>query len=375
MAVALFCRTAFRLCIPPGAVFLFVLLLSVWTWHDADAENLARLPSNFLIPSESRDWDCLRNGFVLTEHYHGAQVSHFIRSFGSRYFQQKTKQILKYQGFLNAEVLRRQHLPAELALLPLIESALHPDARSNARAVGIWQFMAGTAREHGLVVNQQYDGRKDILASTHAALNYLESLHRNLGHWLLAVAAYNAGEGTVRRALKKAGKHRSLDFWSLDLPTETRNHVAQWLALSSVVLNPDKYNTLLPELPVSGFLLYRLETSAKGQNAQSFDWLASRIGIDKHRLQQFNPGFHQGHYIPEFQRALLVPASSQSMIRMAAGNCTGWQESYTVKSGDRLIRIARAHQVKTDLLMTCNRLYSDRIQIGQRLKVPVSKAI
>jgi len=146
--------------------------------------------------------------------------------------------------------LEAQQMPLELALLPVVESAFDPFAYSHSHAAGLWQFIPGTGKRFGLERNWWYDGRRDPVASTAAAIKYLSYLHRYFdGDWLLALAAYNSGEGNVRRAIarnKRLGK--PTDFWSLKLPRETQAYVPQLLAVAAVIRTPEKYNTVLPKI-------------------------------------------------------------------------------------------------------------------------------
>lgn len=146
--------------------------------------------------------------------------------------------------------LKKRNMPGELALLPMIESNFKPQATSNRGAAGIWQFMPSTGRMFGLKQKKGYDGRRDIKASTDAALDYLESLHKEFNNnWMLALAAYNAGPGTVRKAIKRnqrAGK--SIHFFDLQLPKQTKEYVPKFLALVEVMGNPGKYAFFLPEV-------------------------------------------------------------------------------------------------------------------------------
>lgn len=145
------------------------------------------------------------------------------------------------------EQLERRGMPSELALLPMIESGFLPKATSPKGAAGLWQFMPATGKQYGLRKKGRLDERRDLVASTRAALDYLEFLHDEFNHdWMLALAAYNSGEGTVQRAIQKnlrAGK--STSFWSLSLPKETKDYVPKLLALAEVIKNPDKHDISL----------------------------------------------------------------------------------------------------------------------------------
>ena len=191
-------------------------------------------------------WHLLRERFQLVEHYSHKAVAKELGRFSQAYFNRLRSRIVAHQGFLNSEVGERK-VPAELALLPLIESALDGNAISPARAAGVWQFMPETARACGLKVTRQSDDRKDIVKATEAALNLLEDLYDQTGDWLLAIAAYNVGAGRIQRAITKAAVAEP-DFWQLSLPRETRQFVARLLALSKVVYAPEQHGLRLPAL-------------------------------------------------------------------------------------------------------------------------------
>ena len=204
--------------------------------------------SSYLPESKGRpdDWHVLRQGFQLVEHYDHQAVARELGRFSQSYFNRLKARITAHQGFLNSEVKERE-VPAELALLPLIESALDGNAISPASAAGIWQFMPATARAYGLKVSRQYDDRKDIVKATEAALNLLEALYDETGDWLLAIAAYNVGLRRIRQELAKSADSDP-DFWTLSLPRETRQFVARLLALSKVVHAPEQHGLRLPAL-------------------------------------------------------------------------------------------------------------------------------
>jgi membrane-bound lytic murein transglycosylase D len=142
-----------------------------------------------------------------------------------------------------ASQIEARGMPLELALLPMIESAYEPYAYSRARASGLWQFIPGTGSRFGFKQNWWYDGRRDVVESTHAALDYLQYLHDEFnGDWLLAIAAYNCGELNVEKALSlNRAKGRPLDFWSLKLPLETRAYVPKLLAMKRLIADPARY--------------------------------------------------------------------------------------------------------------------------------------
>ena len=153
----------------------------------------------------------------------------------------------RYLPYIVAE-LERRNLPLELALLPIVESAYDPFAYSHGRAAGLWQMIPGTATRFGVKQNWWYDGRRDVVDSTRAALDYLEYLYAfNDGDWLNAIASYNSGEGNVRRAVQSNTRaNKPTDFWNLRLPAETSMYVPKLLALVELVSDPNRYNLTLP---------------------------------------------------------------------------------------------------------------------------------
>ncbi len=194
-------------------------------------------------------WERVRRGFAMAD-LDTADVQRYERWYASRpdYVERMTERGGRYLFHIVEEVERRG-LPSELALLPFIESAFNPQAVSSAKASGMWQFMPATGRHYALTQNMFRDDRRDVLASTRAALDYLEYLHGMFGDWQLALAAYNWGEGNVRRAIarnERAGK--PADYLSLRMPLETRHYVPKLQAVKNLIARPEAYDVSLPEL-------------------------------------------------------------------------------------------------------------------------------
>ncbi|RZA05225.1 MAG: lytic transglycosylase, partial [Proteobacteria bacterium] len=184
------------------------------------------------------------------------------------------------------ERLEERNMPLELALLPVIESAYNPMALSRSDAAGIWQFIPSTGRYFNLRQTNFYDGRRDITASTTAALDYLTKLHDMFnGDWLLALAAYNAGEGTVSRAIERNDKlNLPTDYWNLPLPQETRDYVPKLLALSQVVMSPDAYGVNLS--PIDNKPYFQV---VELNQRMDLSKVAAMANIDEDELVQLNP--------------------------------------------------------------------------------------
>lgn len=192
-------------------------------------------------------WDRIRRGFAMPN-----LDTDLVRAqeqwYASRpdYIQRMTERSRKYLFHIVEELERRQ-MPAELALLPFIESAFNPEAVSSAKAAGMWQFMPSTGTYFDLRQNVFRDDRRDVLASTRAALDYLQKLHNMFGDWHLALAAYNWGEGSVGRAIarnKREGKGTT--YLDLNMPNETRNYVPKLQAVKNIIARPMEFRTELP---------------------------------------------------------------------------------------------------------------------------------
>ncbi len=202
----------------------------------------AKIQKNNVACKQVPLFERLRKNFNLTTQFTEMQNTpevqkHFKRFNQSKNLFLKTTMLASSDLYYILEQVEKRKLPAELVLLPMLESNFQSQAISNRGAVGLWQFMPATGRQFGLKQRAGYDGRKDVKASTHAALNYLEYLHKKFNRdWMLTLAAYNAGEGTVERAIKrnkKAGK--PISFWFLTLPKQTREYVPKFLALTQMI--------------------------------------------------------------------------------------------------------------------------------------------
>lgn len=192
-------------------------------------------------------WERIRGGFAMPD-IDSDLVRQHEQWYASRpdYMQRMTDRSRKYL-FHIVEELEVRGMPSELALLPYIESAFNPQAVSSARAAGMWQFMPATGRDYDLRQNFFRDDRRNVLASTRAALDYLQRLYGMFGDWHLALAAYNWGEGSVGRAIA-ANKRRGLGtrYVDLNMPAETRNYVPKLLAVKNIISDPDKFRAELP---------------------------------------------------------------------------------------------------------------------------------
>ncbi|CAL1239127.1 Membrane-bound lytic murein transglycosylase D precursor [Candidatus Methylocalor cossyra] len=205
--------------------------------------------------------------------------------------------------------VEKHDIPGELALLPVIESAFQPHAVSPANAAGIWQFIPSTGRLYGLKRSRSYDGRRDIYASTRAAIKYLKKLHADFnGDWLLAIAAYNCGEGAVSRAIQRnLARGLPTDFWSLDLPQETRAYVPRLLAVAKLFAEADQYGINLRAIPNQAVV-----KPVKIDQQIDLALAADAADISLEKLYELNPGFKRQFVDVEGSYRLFIPAEKKT---------------------------------------------------------------
>jgi len=269
------------------------------------------------------------------------------------------------------EEIEKRGLPMELALLPAIESAYKPNAISRSKAGGLWQFIPSTGRSFGLNQDWWYDGRRDVLLSTNAALDYLTQLNKLFdGDWFLTLAAYNAGQGTVGKAIRKnKRKGKKSTYQHLSLRSETRRYVPKLIALKNIINNPETYNFKTPVidnqpyftvLPISGQI-----------NLREF---TKEANIDHDTFRNINAGFLRWASAPNSPQRLLIPAGDQAYLqtaRIAASKTIKVDyQRHTIARGDTLSGIARRYGISVNALKTNNKLKSNSIRAGKTLLVP-----
>lgn len=275
--------------------------------------------------------------------------------------------------YIIVDDLERRGMPLEIALLPIVESAFQPFAYSHGRASGIWQFIPSTARHFGLKQNWWYDGRRDILASTRAALDYLQALHDQLDNdWLLALAAYNSGAGTVKRAIHANMKRgKPTDFWSLQLPAETRAYVPKLLALAELFARPGHYSIEIPGIPDEP-VVRTAQTGSQIDLAKAAE--LADMSLDE--LYRLNPAFNRWATDPEGPHELLLPMENAALLEtnLAAlddAERVRW-ERYIIRQGDTLGTIAQRHHTTVEVLRQFNNIKGSTIRAGHPLIIPVS---
>ena len=317
--------------------------------------------------------DRMRAGFVLDEAQEPAidlQLHWFEHNpeFLDRTFQRAQR----YLYHVVTEVEARG-MPLEFALLPVVESAYEPFAYSPSRAAGLWQFIPGTGVRFGLKQDWWYDGRRDVVESTRAALDYLQALHDQFdGDWLLAIAAYNVGERTVQREFdRNRAAGRPTDFWHLNLPAETRAYVPKLLAMKRLMAEPERYGIEFPPLPNQPYF------AIVDIDSQLDLKIAARLaGTGYDEIAALNPGYNRWATDPDGPHRLLVPIDSadafESAVRSLAPEDRVHFVTHVVAKHETLAQIARSHGTSVAVLSKINGLAAGRVAPGQTLRIPQS---
>ena len=281
------------------------------------------------------------------------------------------------QRYLFHTLTRAQELglPVELALLPFVESEFDPYAKSVDGATGIWQFMPATGKEWGLKSNWWYDGKKDVLASTEAALQFLTYLNEKFdGDWLLAMAAYNTGPTRVNRAIRKNKREdKPVRFWDLNLPKETTAYVPKLLVLCELIKDPKAFDVNLPSIANRPYF-ERVKIPGQLDLMQAADL----AGLKPETIYELNPGFNQWATDPSGPHYLLLPigVSDRFMTQLESldqNDLVRW-DRYKIRRGDNLYKIASRYKIEVAVLMEINGLASDLIIAGKEIMVPRGSA-
>ncbi|TPE51279.1 LysM peptidoglycan-binding domain-containing protein [Maribrevibacterium harenarium] len=336
------------------------------------AEVIPDIPEEPLPPADI--WERIRAGYQLKLDHDQPRLYSQIKWYSSHpaYLDRVSNRGQRYLHYIVSE-LEKNNMPLEIAFLPIVESGFDPFGYSHGRASGPWQFIPSTGQIYGLDQTWWFDGRRDIVLSTQAAISYLKRLHGMFdGNWLHALASYNSGEGTVMRAIrrnKQAGK--PTDFWSLDLPAETRAYVPKLLALATIFQEPQKYNyqpVFVANEP------YFEEVNIGGQMDLAQAAQMADISVDE--IYLLNPAFNQWATSPDGPHRLLIPIDKAEAFRTKLAQISPEERltwvRYTVEAGDNLLLIAKKHNTTVAVLQDVNKISSSFIRVGQELMIPVA---
>lgn len=278
----------------------------------------------------------------------------------------------RYLYHIVVEVEKRG-MPSEIALLPMVESAFNPVASSRTKASGIWQFMPATGKDFGLKQDWWVDNRRDVTAATNAALNYLQKLHGMFGSWDLALAAYNAGEGTVQRAIdRNLKKGLPTDYASLPLPEETKNYVPKLQAIKNIMKQPENYGLNIDKIPNRPYF-----TKVIAPEQIDAKLAANLAEISYEEFISLNPEYNRP-VITETGNAheILLPVSAANTFKTNLANydkpLVSWQ-TYHAKRGERMDKIAQKFGINVSQLRDVNDISSGKKLSGsQPILVPNS---
>ena len=324
-------------------------------------------------------WDLMRENFGVPESRSTHQKVR-VRKWLQRYLDPRTSLKKELEGsrdylYTVVRIVNERGLPAELALLPFLESSYRPTIKSSIGAYGLWQFMPTTATAYGLNRSWFHDERGDIERSTHVALNYLVKLKNRFNNdWLYAVAAYNYGQGSLSRKIRQSRKDATV--WDLDLPEETVNHLAKWIALSRIILRSEEFDFELPEI-------YNVPTYCwiTFSDQVDFDMVAEMARRDLDRLWPLNPEIEQlstpiianedGTYKPHRIR---IPIDEAKHYAYVAENFEPFElrerKVVEVHKHDTLEKLAGQHGTRGTTIRVINGLSSSTIYPGNRLEIP-----
>jgi peptidoglycan lytic transglycosylase D len=334
-------------------------------------DRLRTIPTIDLTAVPSDLWDRIRTGFAIPDISN--QLVEEEQIWYASHPDYVTRMVERGKRYLYyiVEQLENRGMPTELALLPMVESAFNPMAYSRAHASGLWQFIPSTGKNYNLEQNSWYDGRRDIVASTSAALDYLQYLYQMYGDWDLALAAYNSGENTVARAIQK-NKARGLptDYLSLDLPRETRYYVPKLQALKNIIENPHAFGIDLDPVPNAPYFV-------TVQNNDDIDVRVAAKLADM-PLREFlalNPGHNRPVIVARGTPGLVLPTDKAEIFRTNLDErdepLVTWK-TYTVRRGDRLYRIAARHHISLARLKEVNNIgRRTRVSPGYQLLLPL----
>ena len=330
-------------------------------------------PATQVLAIEELDvWQRIRNGFGIPD-LENPLVTSQINWYSSRpdYIQRTTTRASRYLFHVLQE-LEKRNMPTELALLPFIESAFNPEAFSSAKASGMWQFIPSTGLDFNLKQNMFKDERRDVLASTDAALTYLQKLHGMFGDWQLALAAYNWGEGSVQRAIKKniaAGLPTDFNSLSPLMPAETRNYVPKLQAVKNIIAAPMQYGITLPKAGNQPYFV----TIGKTRDID-LKVAAQLAEISLDEFKALNPQFNRPVITGSTSTRILLPQQNAEKFK---ANLAQWNRplsswmAFTVTKRERIEDVAAQVGTDAQILRDVNHIPAKmRLKAGSTILIP-----
>ncbi|MDB2592315.1 LysM peptidoglycan-binding domain-containing protein [Gammaproteobacteria bacterium] len=347
------------------SAFIICLLTGCQPWLDRVNHSLDSIYKNDC-------WSHMRLHFKLDSHINQPSVQAALKEYLSnkKALQGQLAQARPYLYYVLSQTIERG-LPAEIALLPYVESHYTPFAYSRAGATGIWQMMPGTASGMKLKINWWYDERRDLYLGTQAALKYLVYLNNFFdGQSLLAIAAYDSGAGRVQKAVQ-AAPHNNRQFFNLKLPKETTYYIPRLLALREIVLHPQKYQVKLPAIAYKPYL-----EQINLAKPMPLEDAAKLTGISVEQLRQYNPGFRRFTSQPDRAFSLLIPISKVDHFKQQMSTYL-WNQYdasahhiYQVQPGDTLGKISEKFHTYVRVIQQANQMKDSYLKPGRILLIP-----
>ncbi|GGI53268.1 lytic transglycosylase [Oxalicibacterium solurbis] len=330
--------------------------------------------SQFTVDSDTDIWMRIRHGFAIPDLVDNPLVNTQTTWYASRpdYIARTTKRASLYLYHV-VEELEKRNMPTELALLPFIESAFNPQAYSSAKAAGMWQFIPSTGRSYNLKQNLFKDERRSVIASTDAALTYLQNLYDMFGDWQLALAAYNWGEGSVQRAIKKAERAgKPIDFNSLSayMPAETRNYVPKLQAVKNIIASPEAYNIVLEKVDNEPYFV----SIAKTRDIDVK--LAAQLAeIPMDEFKALNPQFNRPVITGSSTTEILLPQSNAEKFKTNLAKWThalsSWTAHKITNARERIETIAAKFHTTPQVIREVNHIPPKMVlKAGSTILVP-----
>jgi len=353
---------------PPGPFVVTDVALAPVVVSDDPFPSAAGAELEPLPAPAANLWDRIVDGYSIPDLIDDPLVAKWERYYADRpdYVARIVDRSRRYLYHIVGEI-DEKGLPRDLALLPMIESAYNPNAISSARASGLWQFIPSTGKHYGLKQDFWADSRRDVIAATDSALDYLAKLHGDFGDWQLALAAYNWGEGNVGRAVaKNKARGKGADYLSLPMPAETRNYLPKFQAVKNIVRDPEKYGLELAEIPDSPY--FTIVKAARPIDVKAAADLAEMTVED---FLSLNPQHNRPVIAGGDAQSILLPIDRAEVfaakLQLSDQPLVSWQ-AYRMKPGETLPQVAAKFALDTETLRAVN-------GIGPRSNVPTGHAL
>jgi membrane-bound lytic murein transglycosylase D len=322
-------------------------------------------------------WSRIRSGFSMSD-VSQQSIDAQVKKFAAHPIgiERTSERASKYM-FHVIEEIEKRNMPAELALLPFIESSFNPNAFSSAKAAGLWQFVPATGLQYNLKQNRFKDERRDVVASTDAALTYLGKLHDMFGDWQLALAAYNWGEGSVQRAIKRnqaLGLPTDFDSLAPNMPEETRTYVPKLLAVKEIISNPGKYGVTLPAVTNQPYF-----TSIQKTQDIDVKVAAELAEMPLKEFKELNPQFNKPVITGDSKTAILLPSGKvekfQKNLITWGKALTNWTSHSVTHAKERIASIAQKFKTTPEVIRSANNIPPKmEVAVGSTLLVPKLEA-